>query len=103
MLPEMELAATNTAEAVASFAGLSEDKTEEVKLALIEASINAFEHSSSKDQVVRIIFKVDADALTILISDSGHGFDVDEAREEVAEKRERVLRRVGGDCESWKN
>jgi len=37
MLPDMELAATNTAEAVASFAGLSEEKTEEVKLALIEA------------------------------------------------------------------
>jgi PAS domain S-box-containing protein len=88
MLPEMELAATKTAEAIATFAGLAEDRTEEVKLALIEACINAFEHSSSKDQVVRINFKLDDDALTIIISDSGKGFDVTGARRKVAARRE---------------
>ena len=87
MLPEMEVAATKTVEAVAQFSGLSEDKTEEVKLALIEACINSFEHSRSKDQVVRINFKVEDDALRILISDSGRGFDLGEARATVAEKR----------------
>jgi len=89
MLPEMELAASRTAEAVASFAGLSEIKTEEVKLALIEACINAFEHSWSKDQVVRINFRVEPDALKIMISDSGRGFDVEEARARVDGRRRR--------------
>ena len=89
MLPEMELAATKTAEAVAAFAGIAEDKTEEIKLALIEACINAFEHSQSKDQVVRINFKVTEDALNIQISDTGRGFDVENAKNKVAQRRER--------------
>lgn len=87
MLPEMELAATKTAEAVAVFAGLSEDQTEEVKLALIEACINAFEHSKSEDQTVLINFDIQDDGITIQISDSGRGFDPDEARERIAARR----------------
>ena len=79
----MRLAAPKAAEGVASFAGVSDERTEEGKLALIEACINAFGHRRSKDQVVRINFKVDSEALTIQISDSGHGFDVDQAREKV--------------------
>lgn len=95
MLPEMELAATKTAEAVASFVGLSEDRTEEVKLALIEACINAFEHSESKDQVVRISFKVEADALRVVITDTGQGFDLQEESARVARKRQRGERTRG--------
>lgn len=89
MVPEMELAAARTAEGVASFVGLTEEKTEEVKQALIEACINAFEHSGSKDQVVRIHFKVENDALIVQIADTGRGFDVKAARRTVKAKRER--------------
>ena len=87
MLPEMELAATKTAEAVAGFIGLSEDKLDEVKLALIEACINAFEHSQSKEQRVSVNFSMGDDALTIQISDRGQGFDPELAREKVVKRR----------------
>ena len=87
MLPEMELAATKTAEAVGEFMGLSEDKLDEVKLALIEACINAFEHSQSKEQRVAIHFALGDDALTIQISDTGQGFDPDQARKKVEQRR----------------
>jgi len=87
MLPEMELAATKTAEAVGVFMGLSEDKLDEVKLALIEACINAFEHSQSKEQRVAINFALGDEDLTIQISDTGQGFDPDMAREKVEERR----------------
>ena len=42
ILQDMELAATNTAEVVAKHMGLSEEKTAEISMALIEATINAF-------------------------------------------------------------
>jgi class 3 adenylate cyclase/anti-sigma regulatory factor (Ser/Thr protein kinase)/GAF domain-containing protein len=87
MLPEMELAATKTAEAVGEFMGLSEDKLDEVKLATIEACINAFEHSQSKEQRVAINFAMGDDALTIQISDTGQGFDSDQARQKVEQRR----------------
>lgn len=89
MLPEMELAATKTAEAVAGFMGLSEDKLDEIKLALIEACINAFEHSQSKEQRVTINFALGDDALTIQISDRGQGFNPDVARQNVIDRRAR--------------
>ena len=89
MLPEMELAATKTAEGVAQFMGLAEDKLEEIKMALIEACINAFEHSRSKDSHVTINFTFDENALTIQISDTGQGFDPSKAKEEVVQRRER--------------
>ena len=89
MLPEMELAATKTAEGVAQFMGLSEDKLEEIKMALIEACINAFEHSQSKDEQISINFAIGDEDLTIQISDTGQGFDPNAARKEVVERRER--------------
>ena len=42
VLPDMELAATNTAEVVAKHMGLNEEKSAEISMALIEACINAF-------------------------------------------------------------
>ena len=95
MVPEMELAATRTAEAVAEFMRMDEDKIEEIKMALIEACINAFEHSQSKDRRVFIDFDIGDDELTIRISDRGQGFDPAFAREEVVHKRERGESRRG--------
>jgi anti-sigma regulatory factor (Ser/Thr protein kinase) len=95
MVPEMELAASRTAEAVAEFMGLGEDQIEEIKMALIEACINAMEHSGSKDPRVFINFDIGDDQLTIQISDRGHGFDPELARKQVAQKRERKETRRG--------
>ena len=96
MIPEMELTATKTAEAVGTFMALDQDKIEEVKLALIEACINAFEHSQSKDGLLKIDFDFEDDALTIVISDRGHGFDVQTIEERRRRRREKGQRRGWG-------
>ena len=75
MLPDMEIAATKTAEAMAEYLSFDQDKTDEIKLALIEATLNAFEHSKSDERFVQIKFEADNDELTIKIHDRGRGFD----------------------------
>ena len=78
MLQDMEIAATKTAEAMAEYLSFDEEQTDEIKLALIEATLNAFEHSKSKDRFVEIKFEADNDELTIKIHDSGGGFNSDD-------------------------
>ena len=75
MLEDMELAATKAAEAMAEYLSFDQDKTDEIKLAIIEATLNAFEHSSSKERFVEINFEAKNNELTIKIHDSGTGFD----------------------------
>ena len=75
MLPDMELAAAKTAEAMAEYAHFSEDEIEEIKMALIEACINAFEHSDSMDRNVYITFHVEKEKMVVQIRDKGKGFD----------------------------
>ena len=70
----MELVATQTAEIVARHMDLSEEKTGEISMALIEACINAFEHSESKSEVY-IDFLIEENQLTIKVIDKGKGFD----------------------------
>jgi anti-sigma regulatory factor (Ser/Thr protein kinase) len=88
MMPEMEIAASKTAEAVAETMRLDEDKTAEVSMALIEACLNSFEHSQSPDRKVYITFRVDDDSLTIILRDHGKGFDPDTV--EVPDLREKL-------------
>ena len=71
----MELAATNTAEVVAKHMQLSEEKTAEISMALIEATINAFEHSETETSNVEIHFIIEGDMLVIKVTDQGKGFD----------------------------
>ena len=75
MLPDMELAATKTAEAMGEYLSFDQDKIDEIKLALIEATINAFEHSESKSSNVEIHFVIQGDTLEIKVTDHGKGFD----------------------------
>ena len=51
VLPDMELAATKTAEVVAKHMDLSDEKSAEISMALIEACINAFEHSGTNKKI----------------------------------------------------
>tara|TARA_A100000164_G_scaffold364504_1_gene382875 strand:- start:41 stop:463 length:423 start_codon:yes stop_codon:yes gene_type:complete len=74
ILKNMELVATQTAEVVSKHMDLSEDKAGEISMALIEACINAFEHSESKSEIY-IHFLIDDDNLTIKVIDKGKGFD----------------------------
>jgi serine/threonine-protein kinase RsbW len=70
----MELVATQTAEVVSKHMDLPEEKSAEISMALIEACINAFEHSESKSEIY-IHFLIDDDNLTIKVIDKGKGFD----------------------------
>ena len=75
IIHDMELAATKTAEVVAKHMGLDEEKSAEISMALIEATINAFEHSNSNTGNVEIHFVIQGDTLLITVRDKGKGFD----------------------------
>ena len=96
MLPNMELTATTVAESLGVFMGLNADKIEEVKIALIEGCINAFEHSKSEDGRIDISFQINERGLTVAINDGGQGFDLEEARRRIQDKREKGLPRGWG-------
>ena len=53
---------------------LTEDQSAEISMALIEACINAFEHSKA-DNNVFINFLIEDDSLIIKVIDQGLGFD----------------------------
>lgn len=74
VLPDMELIATQTAEIVSKHMGLTDDQAAEIGMALVEACINAFEHSKTNNNVF-IHFIIDEDSLTIKVIDQGIGFD----------------------------
>jgi serine/threonine-protein kinase RsbW len=87
IIPDMEVAATNTAEAVLRFMAFDSDKIDEVKHALIEGCINAFEHSQSQDGNVYIKFVMQDDELVVIIQDFGHGFEVAEVEKPEIENK----------------
>lgn len=76
--PDMEIAAGETATALAEFMRMSPDKIDEVRMAVVEACINAFEHSQAADGKVYLSFAVMGEAepekLQITIRDTGVGF-----------------------------
>ena len=86
MVADMEITVSRTAEAVGEFMGMAADKNEEIKLALVEACINAFEHSQSKDGRLQIDFAVSERSLRIVISDRRHGFAVEETQRKTMER-----------------
>ena len=79
--PEMEIAATAQVAALGEWMEMSRDKIDEVKMAVVEACINAFEHSATPDRKVELSFRVEAEEggrgayLEVDVADSGHGFD----------------------------
>ena len=87
---DMEIAATAQATAVGEFIGMPRDKIDEVKLALVEACINAFEHSHTRDDRVRLTFRVGeengADYLEVEVRDRGRGFDESRLEKPAPEK-----------------
>ena len=74
ILQNMELVATQTAEVVAKHMQLGDEKSGEISMALIEACINAFEHSQTNSDVF-IHFLISENKLTIKVTDKGTGFD----------------------------
>jgi serine/threonine-protein kinase RsbW len=73
--PEAELVAAGAIEKIAVQTGFDEKAMSEVRLAVIEACINAFEHSESPDRRVYLTFVVERDRLLVIVRDFGKGFD----------------------------
>ncbi|KAB2958595.1 MAG: ATP-binding protein [Thermoanaerobaculia bacterium] len=99
MAPDMELVASQAASALASFVGMSADRVDEVRMAVVEACINAFEHSHSADRHVDIVFRVwgerQPDRLEIQVHDGGVGFSLADVEDPHIEKKIRSGRKRG--------
>ena len=78
--PEMEIVATAQAAALGEFIDMPRDKIDEVKLALVEACINAFEHAHCRDEQLHLTFRLGRESkgrewLEVEVLDKGKGFD----------------------------
>jgi serine/threonine-protein kinase RsbW len=77
--PDMEIVATTQASAIGEFIEMPRDKIDEVKLALVEACINAFEHAHARDDRLHLTFRVGRESsrefLEVEVLDRGRGFD----------------------------
>src|SRR6188768_2297621 len=85
MVPDIEIAAARAAGNLARELGMASESIDEMAHAMIEACINAREHSGSEDR--RIYVRItgtslgeDNSRIDIWISDHGRGFDLSEAR-----------------------
>ncbi|MCS7079176.1 MAG: ATP-binding protein [Chloracidobacterium sp.] len=72
---DQELEAAKVAEQLAEEMQLGPDCVAEVKLAVVEGIINAFEHSGSQIPKVRVEFAVHDEELEVVVQDFGQGFD----------------------------
>ena len=99
MLPDMEIAASKTATAMAEYMSMSPDRIDEVRMAVVEACINAIEHSGAPDRKVHITFSILGDPvpekLQIEIADLGVGFEPDQVEEPRIEEKLRANRKRG--------
>ena len=102
MIPNMELTASKTACAMGEQIGLSPDKIDEVQMAVVEACINAFEHSGSTDreghaQLQGLGVDDEPVGLEITIQDYGIGFSLDKLpKRNIEEKRQGPYKRGFG-------
>ena len=65
-----------------------EEKSAEISMALIEACINAFEHSGSNKQI-EIHFRIKEELLEIQVTDKGKGFD--ESKVSIPKIEEKIV------------
>ena len=85
MVPDIEIAAARAAGNLARELGMSSEKIDEMAHAIIEACINAREHSGCADNRIYLrfvgTFQGDGNPrIDVWISDHGRGFDLTEAR-----------------------
>ena len=86
MVPDIEIAAARAAGNLARELGMSPERIDEMTHAIIEACINAREHSGSADKRIYVRFvgvsqgEGSNPRIDVWISDHGRGFDLGEAR-----------------------
>ena len=98
MVPEMEIEASKTATAIAESIRMSPDRIDEIRLAVVEACINALEHSQASE--VYATFQVlgeggDPDRLRIMVRDTGIGFSPDVVEEPTIAGKLKAVRKRG--------
>lgn len=74
MKADTEVVAARVAEEVAAYASLDKDTVDRIKMAIIEACINAFEHSGSESGKVHLRYVLSPERIDILVRDEGKGF-----------------------------
>jgi len=74
MVSETELVAARAVEQLAENMNFDSNETGRIKMALVEACINAFEHSGLAEGKVRLFFTVEGDSLSIRVENSGRRF-----------------------------
>ncbi len=89
--PEMEIVATAQAAALGEYLAMTRDKIDEVKLALVEACINAFEHADCRDEQLHLTFRLGREPkgrewLEVEVLDKGKGFNHSTVEEPSIEK-----------------
>ena len=96
---DMELAAGKTATAMAELMSMGADRIDEVRMAVVEACINAIEHSHSPDQKVELTFEVlggrEPEILRITVRDAGVGFSPGDVQEPTMEDKLKARRKRG--------
>ncbi|MFH0924412.1 MAG: HD domain-containing phosphohydrolase, partial [bacterium] len=72
---QTELVAVQAVEQIISTMDFDQKARDEIRLALIEACINAFEHSKSMSKLIHLTVKVEEGRLTTIVQDQGRGFN----------------------------
>src|SRR5260370_34053217 len=94
---ETELVAAGATEQIALRTGFDQTAMEQIRSAVVEACINAFEHSDSPDRRVYLTFVAEEDKLLIVVRDFGKGFDPTKVdRPCIQEKLSRLRKRGWG-------
>lgn len=99
MVPDMEIEASKTATAIAESMSMSPDRIDEVRMAVVEACINALEHSRSAGREIYVTFEVigdkDPEKLRITVRDTGVGFSPDTIEEPTIADKIKAPRKRG--------
>jgi len=87
---DMELTASKAASVLGDHIGMGQDKIDEMRMAVVEACINSFEHSGTSEVRVHLVVvgeDEDPQGLRITIEDGGVGFSVDKLQNRPREPR----------------
>ena len=99
MVSEMEIEASKTATAIAESIRMSPDRIDEVRMAVVEACINALEHSRAADGEVFVTFQVlggqDPEKLRITVHDNGVGFSPEDVEPPTMASKLKAARKRG--------
>ena len=95
MVPDMEIEASKTATAIAESMRMSPDRIDEVRMAVVEACINALEHSRSTDKEIFVTFQELPEKLRITVRDTGIGFSPEDIEEPSITQKLKAPRKRG--------